>query len=297
MTINNQLRQEISDSITRATGQSFHIEKISGTSGGCINTTYIVGNDNQSYFIKTNRSDSISMFEAECQALVEMAKTETIRVPAPVCTGRNSDTSWLVMENLQLQSHGNQKQLGQQLAAMHQVTSTQFGWLRDNTIGSTPQINSQGDDWIAFFRDNRLGYQLSLAAKNGCRKNLQKSGEALMECIDDFFTGYEPLPSLLHGDLWGGNYAFLQTGEAAIFDPALYYGDRETDIAMTELFGGFSKQFRNSYENCWPLDSGYETRKHLYNCYHVLNHLNLFGGGYALQAENIINRLLSERNP
>ena len=296
MTIDKQLRQKIAESICYATGQPFTIEFLSGTSGGCINSAYIATGDNQGYFIKTNRYDAITMFEAERQALDEIAATNTIRVPVPVCTGQYNDQSWLVLEKLHLQSQGSQQQLGKQLAAMHRVTAPEYGWIRENTIGSTPQINTQSDSWIDFFRDRRLGYQLSLAAKNGCSRSLQKSGESLMEYISDFFDSYQPQASLLHGDLWGGNYAFMQTGEPVIFDPALYYGDRETDMAMTELFVGFSNTFRAAYENCWPLDSGYPIRKHLYNCYHVLNHFNLFGGGYALQAENLIHRLLSERN-
>ncbi len=291
-----QLQQEISNSISMATGQPFTIKKLSGASGGCINASFIADDGKQSYFIKMNRADAISMFEAEYQALDEIAKTKTIRVPVPVCTGQSDEQSWLVIEHLRLQRQGNQRQLGEQLAAMHRVTASQYGWVRDNTIGSTQQINQYSNNWVVFFRDQRIGFQLSLAAKNGYGGRLQKSGNALLQCIDDFFDDYRPQPSLLHGDLWGGNYAFLQTGEPVIFDPALYYGDRETDIAMTELFGGFSNEFRASYESCWALDAGYETRKHLYNCYHILNHLNLFGGGYASQAENVMNRLLSERN-
>lgn len=296
MTTDIQLQQVISDSISQVTGQPFTIEHLKGTSGGCINHAYVATGSNQRYFIKTNRYDALAMFQAESQALDEMARTRTIRVPLPVCSGQYNDQSWLVLEYLQLKRQGSQQQLGEQLAAMHRITSEKYGWFRENTIGSTPQINTYSDSWIDFFRDRRLAYQLSLAAKNGCSRNLQKSGVALMDCIADFFEGYQPQASLLHGDLWGGNYAFLETDEPVIFDPALYYGDREADIAMTELFGGFSNSFRAAYENCWPLDSGYATRRHLYNSYHVLNHYNLFGGGYALQAENMINRLLSERN-
>lgn len=291
-----QLIQEISDSVRLATGTSFAIEKFSSISGGCINSAYVAGNEHQSYFIKINHYDAIPMFEAELMALNEIAATETINVPVPICTGRYNQHSWLVMEHINLQQQGNHQLFGEKLVAMHSVTSNQHGWVRDNTIGSTPQINTLNDNWVEFFRDRRVGYQLSLAAQSGCSNNLQKSGQLLMECISDFFEGYNPQPCLLHGDLWGGNYAFKQNGEPVLFDPALYYGDRETDIAMTELFGGFNNAFRASYENCWPLDSGYQTRRELYNCYHVLNHFNLFGGGYATQAERMIMKLLSERN-
>ena len=291
-----QLRNAIEESITLSTGQPFYIKDIRSVSGGCINTSFIVNDPSSNFFIKTNRADAMSMFEAESQALSEIAATKTIRVPVPVCTGQNQSHCWLVMENLVLQKQGRQNQLGDQLAAMHKITSAKFGWHRNNTIGSTPQINTQADNWIDFFRDQRLGFQLSLAAEKGYSGNLQKLGDSLMSHMADFFHDYAPAPSLLHGDLWGGNYAFIKTGEPVIFDPALYFGDREADIAMTELFGGFSPDFYASYDASWPLDSGYATRKHLYNCYHILNHLNLFGGGYAAQAENTMKRLLSEIN-
>jgi protein-ribulosamine 3-kinase len=183
----SQLNKAIADSITLATGQPFSIRNSVGTSGGCINSCFIVDDDNRHYFIKTNTPDAISMFEAESQALNEIADTQTLRVPSPVCIGHNSKQSWLVMENLLMHSNGRQHQLGEQLAAMHQVTSPQYGWSRDNTIGSTPQINTQSNDWIEFFRDQRLGFQLALAASNGYHGKLQKSGETLLGCMTDFF--------------------------------------------------------------------------------------------------------------
>ena len=238
----------------------------------------------------------LPMFEAESQALLEIASTSTIRVPVPVCSGYSGSDSWLVMENLQLQSHGDAHALGEQLAAMHSVTSSQFGWHRDNTIGSTAQINTPSDNWPEFFHEQRLGFQLALAGRNGYTGSLQATGAALLENLADYFTNHRPAASLLHGDLWGGNYAFTASGQPVLFDPALYYGDREKDIAMTELFGGFSKEFRLAYESSLPLADGYQVRRHLYNCYHILNHLNLFGGGYLSQAENMMQKLLSERN-
>ena len=293
---NAQLQKNIAASISAANGQKFSIASLNSISGGCINATYVVNDGNRYFFLKLNSASSLSMFEAEYQALQELANSKSIRVPHPVCTGQYDSHSWLVMEYLPLHNNGNHLKLGEQLAAMHRVTRTSFGWDRDNTIGSTPQLNTAGNDWLEFFRDKRLQYQLRLAATKGYTGSLQKAGAALLDCMDDFFIGYKPVPSLLHGDLWSGNYAFLENNDPVIFDPATYYGDRETDIAMTELFGGFNTEFRASYEACWPLDSGYETRKHLYNCYHILNHLNLFGGAYASQAENLITRLLSERN-
>jgi len=242
------------------------------------------------------------MFVAEADGLRELAKANAIRVPSPVCYGEAAGQSWLVTEFIAFGrgSDDSAQLLGRQLAAMHRYTSQQFypsrpfGWTRDNTIGSTPQQNSRTDNWVDFYRERRLRFQFELAARNGFTGLLQAKGERLMESLNVFFTNYVPEASLLHGDLWGGNRAFDATGQPVIFDPAVYYGDRETDIAMTELFGGFGADFYAAYQEACPLDAGYSVRKTLYNLYHILNHANLFGGGYASQAENMIDQLLAE---
>ena len=167
------------------------------------------------------------------------------------------------------------------------------GWRRANTIGATPQINCRSGDWVGFWREHRLGYQLRLAEANGHRGSLQENGARLLSKIPTFFSGYRPLPALLHGDLWSGNVGFDDAGKPVVFDPAVYYGDHEADVAMTELFGGFSGDFYAAYREVFPLDASYAVRKHLYNLYHVLNHLNLFGGGYLGQAERLISELLA----
>jgi len=236
------------------------------------------------------------MFEAEADGLRALACSQTIRIPEPVCVGAMEAHSWLVTEYVPLgrgQSH-SASLLGQQLAGLHRSTSPGFGWFRDNTIGSTPQINKQNGNWVLFYRDQRLKFQLDLAARNGISGSLQDKGYRLMDDLAVFFESYLPVPSLLHGDLWGGNCSFDAQGDPVIFDPAVYYGDRETDIAMTELFGGFSGDFYAAYNEVWPLHDGYGVRKELYNLYHILNHANLFGGGYASQAESMIDRLLAE---
>jgi fructosamine-3-kinase len=182
---------------------------------------------------------------------------------------------------------------GRQLAAMHRGTAKAFGWGRDNTVGATPQHNDWQADWVAFWRDRRLGFQLAEAARNGYRGRLQALGERLCERFA-VLVDHDPAPSLLHGDLWGDNIGFTGAGEPVIFDPATYYGDREAELAMTELFGGFSADFYAAYREAWPIDPGYTVRKTLYNLYHVLNHLNLFGGGYGGQAERMMQQLLAE---
>jgi fructosamine-3-kinase len=184
--------------------------------------------------------------------------------------------------------------LGELLAVQHRVTREKFGWHRDNTIGSTPQSNIESADWVEFLREQRLRPQLKLAENNGARADLIDSGERLCERLAHFFTDYRPAPSLLHGDLWGGNWASDAGGQPVLFDPAVYFGDREADIAMTHLFGGFGPSFYEAYWRTWPLDAGVTSRVALYNLYHVLNHFNLFGGGYAQQALAMTQRLLAE---
>lgn len=235
------------------------------------------------------------MFSAEAAGLDEIGRTKTVRVPRPVCYGACPAASWIVLEHLDLMPADDRgmRALGKRLAQLHRVTGKRYGWHRDNTIGATPQINAWADDWVAFWRERRLGFQLSLAASQGHGGRLIAIGESLMEKLPAYFAGYSPLPSLLHGDLWSGNAAMEAGSEAVIFDPAVYYGDREADLAMTELFGGFPPSFYDAYRAEYPLDPGYATRKQLYNLYHVMNHLNLFGGGYGAQAERMIEQLLA----
>jgi protein-ribulosamine 3-kinase len=284
----------IAAGISAATREPFTIVRRSGWGGGCISDACVIEGGGRRYFVKLNRADKAEMFAAEAQGLAEILATGTLRVPAPVCHGADGRTAWLVLEYLELGGRGDARELARRLAALHRITGTSFGWRRDNTIGSTPQVNTPESDWIAFWREHRLGFQLRLAARNGFRGALQAKGERLLERLDAFFPGYTPLPSLLHGDLWGGNHGYTAGGEPVVFDPAVYYGDREADLAMTELFGGFGPRFYAAYQEAWPLNPGYAVRKHLYNLYHVLNHANLFGGGYASQAEGMLQRLLAE---
>lgn len=288
--------QAIGKAIRVATGEDFAVRKCRAIGGGCINSTYSVEDGALRFFVKVNRASGLAMFEAEADGLREIAGAGVIRVPHPVCAGVAEDSAFLVLEVIDFSSgrRGRTEDLGRRLADMHRVSATQYGWRRDNTIGSTPQVNTPADSWPEFWRCRRIGRQLALAADNGYGGALQRKGERLLARLDGFFAGYAPLPSLLHGDLWGGNYAYAATGEPVIFDPAVYYGDRETDLAMTELFGGFPEAFHAAYREAFPLDSGYPMRKALYNLYHILNHLNMFGEGYLGQAEGTIEKLLSE---
>lgn len=284
----------ISQHIANTTGEAFHNAHQRGVGGGSINAAHVLESDTgHKYFVKLNRAALLDMFEAEAEGLNEMLSANAIKVPKPVCWGISGKECYIAMEYIALGGKGSGALLGQQLAAMHRKQWGHFGWIRDNTIGSTPQHNTPCDNWVEFYREQRLRFQLELAATHGGSR-LLNSGERLMADLDAFFTDYLPVPSLLHGDLWGGNFATDQDGNPVIFDPATYYGDREADIAMTELFGRFPQDFYAAYNEVWLLDEGYKTRKTLYNLYHVINHFNLFGSGYLSQADHMISSLLSE---
>ncbi len=287
--------QPIASSITLALDEPFEVEHCHSIGGGCINSAFRLEGKGRQFFIKLNQIDLLDMFIAEAEGLTELTKAHAIKVPEPVCYGTSNGQAFLVLENLNFRGsiQDTMRRLGQQLAALHRYTAKQFGWQRDNTIGSTLQPNDWQQDWGTFWRDARLGHQLRLAKQQGASKRMLNKGEKLMGHVAYFFRDYQPEASLLHGDLWSGNYSILSSGEPVIFDPAVYYGDRETDIAMTELFGGFSKDFYAAYNEAWPLDDGYMQRKTFYNLYHILNHYNIFGGSYGSQAEGMMDCLLS----
>jgi fructosamine-3-kinase len=284
---------QIAAHISDITEQPFQVDDRRSVSGGCINQGYAVSNGQQTYFVKLNQANQITMFEAEAIGLKQMWDTQTIRVPKPICWGVVADSAYLVLEWLEL-GRGNSQSwylMGQRLAAMHQVTSPQgFGWERQNTIGSTPQINPWTSDWTSFFVEHRINYQLRLARRQGGHFPKQ---DQLLDAIPQILANHHPKPSLVHGDLWSGNAAVTQVGEPVILDPATYFGDREVDIAMSELFGSFPAEFYRGYNEVYPLDAGYKRRKILYNLYHILNHFNLFGGSYQSQANRMIEQLIN----
>lgn len=261
--------------------------------GGDISSAWRVHADSQPVFLKTGPADSYEMFLAEAEGLRELESADAVRVPGVLGCVTSGNESMLALEwiDFEIAASDTEKKLGEQLAKQHRVCRDRFGWHRDNTIGATPQRNSWSDDWVRFFGEQRLAYQLDLAAKNGFRGELQIDGRTLLDNLGYFFSEYWPEASLLHGDLWGGNWA-ASGGAPVIFDPAVYYGDRETDIAMTRLFGGFGENFYEAYEAAWPLSPGHKERVLLYQLYHVLNHLNLFGSGYLGRAQALIRALL-----
>jgi protein-ribulosamine 3-kinase len=260
--------------------------------GGDISAAWRLESDEGPVFVKTGPATAYDMFSGEADGLAELAAPAAIRVPHVISCGIEGDTAFLALEWLAFDSptRTTQVRLGERLAELHRTTSEQYGWHRDNTIGLTHQCNEPGDDWIDFFREHRLGFQLRLAADKGFTGGLQEEGARLMKRMGVFFADYVPAASLLHGDLWGGNWGTCG-GEPVIFDPAVYYGDRETDLAMTRLFGGFGAAFYEAYESNAPLAPGHRARCDLYQLYHVLNHLNLFGSGYLGRAQALIRNL------
>ncbi|NER29421.1 MAG: fructosamine kinase family protein [Symploca sp. SIO1C4] len=284
---------EVANQISQLTGSKFEIKDRRSIGGGCINQGYVLIGNTETYFIKLNYTSSVEMFVAEALGLKQMVATQTIRVPKPICVGTVDDCAYIVLEWLELggsNSKDSWAEMGRKLAAMHQASvATTFGWEQNNTIGSTPQINTWTSDWVEFFVEYRLGYQFKLARRRGGSFPQQNQ---LLAAVPKLLN-HQPKPSLVHGDLWGGNAAVTTSGEPVILDPATYIGDREVDIAMTELFGGFTAAFYGGYNQIWPLDGGYKRRKTLYNLYHILNHFNLFGGGYESQANRMIEEILS----
>ncbi len=232
------------------------------------------------------------MFEAEADGLAELRATGEVRVPDVIDCGVMNGEAYLDLEPLQLErpSQAAAALFGEQLANLHRHTQERFGWFRDNTIGMTPQRNTLCDDWVIFFREHRLGFQVELAISNGYGADIAELGGRVCQRLPQLFDDYAPQASLLHGDLWGGNWGAVG-GEPVIFDPAVYYGDRESDIAMTLLFGGFGRSFYAAYESAWPMAPGHHERIRLYQLYHVLNHLNLFGGSYLNQAIDLLREL------
>ncbi|VAW66256.1 Ribulosamine/erythrulosamine 3-kinase potentially involved in protein deglycation [hydrothermal vent metagenome] len=296
------LWQQISEQISLHTTSDFRTTSHISVAGGSINQAFKISNGQRHYFVKLNDLKHGDMFEIEALSLQEMAASKTVHVPQPICTGQytgqNTALAWLVMEYLELSnralSSASARQLGQQLSTMHKIYAPLFGWHVNNTIGSTPQSNQQHAHWVDFWREQRLLPQLRLAERNGYGKALSGVSDKLVSDFHVLFTHHQPTPSMLHGDLWGGNAASLTRGTPVIFDPAFYYGDRETDIAMTHLFGGFSADFYAAYNEAWPLDEGFKVRKTFYNLYHILNHLNLFGSGYLGQAISMAEQVLAE---
>jgi len=264
--------------------------------GGSINTCYYWPGDALPMFVKVGPRAAQAAFAAEAEGLRELQAARALRVPQVLASGLADTAAFLALEWVEPgpADAACEHRLGEGLAALHAVTAPRYGFRHDNVIGRTPQANEWSANWIEFFRERRLRPQLVLGERRGVPRRLGARAARLLEALPALLAGHRPGASLLHGDLWGGNWLASTAGEPVLFDPAVYYGDRETDLAMTRLFGGFGPAFYRAYESAAPLPAGAALRSELYNLYHVLNHANLFGGGYTAQAQSLIDRLLSE---
>ena len=265
-------------------------------SGGSIHRCYRWRCGDTLLFVKVADRSGGAGLEAEATGLQTLAAAQAVRVPRVLARGSAGPTLFLALEWIESRPAGRaaEHSLGELLAAQHRVTAAEFGFADDNFIGRTRQANGWLGDWSEFFREQRLRPQLALAAQNGFAPLLEQPGARLLESLAALLANHRPVASLLHGDLWVGNWLADEQAAPVIFDPAVYYGDREADLAMTRLFGGFGRAFYDAYQTVAPLPAGHAVRAELYNLYHVLNHANLFGGAYGRQARASIDRLLAE---
>lgn len=292
--MDQKIKHQLESLLTESTGEKIEIKPGVPISGGCINSAMtIYTNVGDTFFLKYNINESPKMFEAEAKGLIELAKPGVILIPKVIAYSENNskDIPFILMEYLPSTAKSKQyyEEFGRQFAELHKFTQDRFGFDEDNFIGSTPQKNDWMDNWVDFYREKRLGFQIQLAKDNNYWNNeLDTLWDSVSSQLDGLIGKTNEAASLLHGDLWSGNYIVGPNGEPCIIDPAVYYGHREADLAMTELFGGFHPNFYASYNETYPLEPGYKERSKLYQLYHLINHLNLFGTGYLGQVQSIL---------
>ncbi len=269
---------------------------VKNVGGGCINEGYCYETDKGPFFVKQNKQQSIGIFDAEVHGLEDLHKTGTVRVPIPYCCGTLCRTggSYVIMEYISFgkPKEGSQALFGEQLANLHAMNiESRFGYFMDNTLGSTPQTNSWSDNWVEFFIKNRLQFQIDLAEVSIEDGTLKLYGYKLLDKLSRFFEGVAIRPSLIHGDLWKGNFAVDEEGAPVIFDPAPYFAHHEAELSIMDMFGGFSEEFYEAYHARIPKAEGFEERQLVYKLYHYLNHLNLFGSSYYPSCISILKKL------
>ena len=294
------MQAELQRGIEVALGTSETVARIADmrpVGGGCIHRAAMIElEDGRRRFVKWNDEGALPMFETEAASLAALRHPGEIRVPADPFAGVAGGASFLLMEAIDEgpRGAGFLASFGRSLAELHRATAgSRFGFEHDNFIGSTPQPNDWTDDWVEFWRDRRLGFQLELARRTG-RSNLalDRLGDQLMQRLDEWIRLPDEPGCLVHGDLWGGNYLVDEHSSPVLVDPAVYYGHREADLAMTMLFGGFGGAFWAAYSEAWPLPPGSEERLEIYKLYHLLNHLNLFGDGYLVGCLGVLRGLV-----
>lgn len=295
MMLSDNLTQAIAESLAEA-GDQGPITDATRVGGGDINQAARIETTQGSYFVKWHEGAPNRFFECETLGLDLLRKANAVRVPEVIGYGMVGDgeTAFLVLEWIgqgPAKGVGPAERLGFTLAAQHQARYEFYGLDYDNYIGKLAQPNKRRDSWIAFYRDKRLGVQRKLAKRLG-RMPAQRERllDRLMDSLDRWIEESACQPSLLHGDLWAGNWMVAPDGQPVIIDPAVYYGDREADLAMTSLFGGFPAAFYDAYNEIFPTRPGYEERQPLYQLYYLLCHLNLFGEGYGGSVDGILRQ-------
>lgn len=262
--------------------------------GGCINHAERLRlKDGRALFLKTNRAAPAGMFAAEAAGLAALAAARAMRVPSVIAAGDEPEP-FILMEHIAGTPRRRDfwERFGRALALQHAATAERFGFAGDNYIGATPQPNGWRETWVDFFRDQRLLFQRDLARERGLLPAaLDRDVSAIADRLDRLLPGAIQ-PALLHGDLWGGNVLVDESGFPAVVDPAAYYGDGEADLAMTGLFGGFPAAFSDAYGEARRLSADFARRRDIYNLYHLLNHVNLFGEGYLGECRAAAGRVL-----
>jgi protein-ribulosamine 3-kinase len=267
------------------------IHAFTPVSSGDINEAASVETAEARYFVKWNVAATPRMFQAEARDLQLLVAANALRIPRVIAVIDHPPALVLEWIDLGANKHAAAEALGRGLAQQHRSSAPAYGLDHDNFIGSNPQHNTPSRSWIEFFRDQRLGVQRDLARQRGhLTPDRARRLDQTMSHLDRWIDESAVTPALLHGDLWGGNYLIDAQGQPVLIDPAVYYGDREAELAFTELFGGFGARFYAAYNEAWPLDRGYADRRNLYNLYHLLNHLNLFGEGYGGSVDAIMRR-------
>ncbi len=291
-----QLDLEMAGQIARRLGLREYGLRCRPMTGGDIASAWLVETQDQKLFVKLVPIRDGGVLSAEADGLTALAKTGAVRVPRVIGKAHERDVAWLALEYLQLnrRSEDADRRLGQALAKLHRHGSDHFGWSRNNYIGLTPQPNPVEHDWATFFLWHRIGPQLDRLENKNSSTQWGHFQRPLFETWQQHFRHHRPEPALIHGDLWSGNAAIDEEGDPVLYDPAVHYADRECDLAMTHLFGGFSQAFYQTYEDAWPMPDGHEQRRPWYQLYHLLNHANLFGCPYLDRTERLIRRLINQ---
>ncbi|WP_281658929.1 fructosamine kinase family protein [Halobacillus sp. Cin3] len=271
-------------------GDESRIQKQTAVSGGDINQAFYVQTERQAYFIKTNAGVPSHFFQAEAEGLQTIQQTKTIRVPSVYHYDmpENREPAALVMEWIESGNRNDHAALGRQLAHMHKHTSNSYGYGAPTFVGRLDQPNTWAPSWVDYYRTCRLGAQLDIGiSKKRMTNKRRKRMEALMSRLDQYLPAH-PEASLLHGDLWGGNYMMDEHGQPVLIDPSILYGDHAFELAFTEVFGGFPADFYNHYQEVFPLPEQYEEIKPLYQLFYLLAHLNMFGESYGPAVDRIL---------